>query len=72
MPKARIPEVAHLPVTFHAKKDHVVAIFHIGESTIGIRFEHPEQILHFFVQMMDKAAIVWPDDPNIQEYLSQD
>ena len=68
--KPRIPEVAHLPVTFHAKKDHVVAVFTLGENqTIGLCFESPEQMLEFFSQMMEKAALVWPDSEWIKEYL---
>jgi hypothetical protein len=73
--KPRIPEVVHLPVTFHAMKDHVVAVFKIdspvvGVSTFGVRFESPEQLLEFFSQMMEKAVKVWPDNEWIQEYLS--
>jgi hypothetical protein len=70
MTKPRIPEVAHLPVSFHAKKDHVVAIYYLKRSTIGIRFESPEQMLEFFNQLMEKAVLVWPDNEWIKEYLS--
>lgn len=68
--KPRIPEVVRPPVTFHAKKDHVVAVFYIGQSTVGLRFESPDQMLKFFAEMMEKAAIVWPDNEYIKEYLS--
>ena len=72
--KPRIPEVVRLPVTFHAMKDHVVAIFTltspvIGKFTVGLRFEQPEQLLAFFSQMMEKAVMVWPDNEWIREYL---
>lgn len=72
MPKARIPEVVKLPVSFHAKPDHVVAVFYIGDSTIGVRFEQPEQMLYFFSQMIEKACLVWPDNPLIKEYMSDE
>ncbi len=69
--KPRIPEVAHMPVTFHAKKDHVVAVFHIAKNqTIGIRFESPEQMLEFFTRVMDKAVLVWPNNQLVIEYNS--
>ena len=69
--KPRIPEIARLPVTFKAMKDHVVGIIHIGESTIGLRFESPEHLLLFFSELMEKAVLVWPDNEWIQEYLSE-
>lgn len=66
----RIPEVVHVPVTFQAMPDHVVAIISIdGRSTIGIRFNSPEQMLTFFSEMMEKAVIVWPENEWIKEYL---
>lgn len=73
--KPRIPEVAHLPVTFHAKKDHIVAVFTTTSpdafiQTIGVRFESPEQLLEFFSRMMEKAVQVWPDNSWVKEYLS--
>ena len=69
--KSRIPEIARPPVTFHAKRDHVVAVFHFAQhQTIGLRFESPEQMLEFFQQMMEKAALVWPDNEWVQEYKS--
>ena len=68
--KPRIPEVARLPVSFHAKRDHIVAVFHIENSSIGLRFETPEQMLEFFQQMMEKAVLVWPENEWIKEYLS--
>jgi hypothetical protein len=69
--KPRIPEVVRgLPVTFHAKKDHVVAIIPLGNSTIGLRFESPLQLLNFFSEMMEKAALVWPENEWIKEYLN--
>ncbi|KRT69337.1 MAG: hypothetical protein XU15_C0011G0163 [candidate division NC10 bacterium CSP1-5] len=68
--RARNPTVVQLPVTFYAEKDHVAAIFYVGESTLGIRFESPEQMLEFFSRMMDQAVKVWPDNSWIKEYLS--
>lgn len=68
MPKARIPETIHLPCTFHAKRDHIVAVFQIGESTIGIRFDSPEHLLYFMSAMMDKAALTWPEDEWVKEW----
>lgn len=68
--KPRIPEVAYLPVTFHAAKDHVVAVYTVGTNqTIGIRFQSPEQMLWFFIKIMEKAAVVWPDNELIKEYV---
>lgn len=68
--KQRSPKVARLPVTFRAMSDHVVAIYEIdGKSTIGMRFESPEQMLSFFSEMMEKAVKVWPDNEWIKEYM---
>jgi len=72
MMRPRIPEKVNLPVTFKAMKDHVVAIIYINKSTIGLRFESPEHMLTFFSEMMEKAAIVWPDNTWIKEYLSDE
>lgn len=70
MKKQRSPKVARLPVTFHAKKDHVVAIYEIdGKSSIGMRFESPEQMLSFFSELMEAAVQVWPNNEWIREYL---
>lgn len=56
--------------TFRAEKNHIVAVFPIGpDSTIGIRFESPEQLMTFFVEMMEKATQVWPNHPVIKDYL---
>lgn len=56
---------------FRAEKGHIVAVFPIGkDSTIGIRFESPEQLLTFCVELMEKAALVWPDHQLIEEYLN--
>lgn len=69
--RPRIPEIIELPVSFHAYKTHVLALFTIDENkTIGVRFQSPEQMLEFFTQLMEKAALVWPDNPWIKEYLS--
>lgn len=70
--KARIPERAELPVSFYAYPSHIVAIYELPTgSTIGIRFESVEQMLWFFNKMLEKAALVWPSDPYIQEWLSE-
>jgi hypothetical protein len=66
--KGKIPFV-RLPVTFEAGKGFVTAVFHIDRSTIGIRFEHPEQMLTFFTQLMESAIIAWPDNEFIKYYL---
>lgn len=56
---------------FRAEKNHIVAVFPISkDSTIGIRFESPEQLLTFCVELMEKAALVWPDHQLIEEYLN--
>lgn len=65
-------QVARLPVTFHAGKGFVNAVFHVNGSTLGIRFESPEQMLEFFGQMMEKAAQVWPNDEWIKMYVEDE
>lgn len=67
--RLRIPETVKLPVEFYAKKDHVVAVMRIGDSSIGIRFNSPEHILEFMTNIMEKAAKVWPDNEWVKEYL---
>lgn len=63
----------HLPVTFQAMSDHVVAIISVGNgSTIGLRFESPEHMLTFFTAMMQEAAKVWPDNEWIKYYLEDE
>lgn len=68
---AKIPQV-HLPVTLETGKGFVTAVFHIDKSTIGIRFEQPEQMLEFFTQLMESAVIAWPDNEFIKYYLSNE
>lgn len=69
----RIAKVVHLPATFHAEKDHIVAVIPIGDNaTFGLRFESPEHLMTFFHHLLQKACVVWPDNPLIQEYLSDD
>jgi hypothetical protein len=68
--RVRIPETVNLPIEFHAKKDHVVGVIWLGESSIGIRFNSPEHILEFMSLLMEKAVLVWPDNEWIKEYLS--
>ena len=67
----KIPAI-RLPVTFEAGNGFVTAVFHIQGSTIGIKFEAPEQMLTFFTQLMKSAVIAWPDDPFIQYYLQDE
>jgi hypothetical protein len=70
--RVRISETVALPVEFYAKKDHVVGVMWIGESSIGLRFNSPEHILEFMTKLMDKAVKVWPDNELIREYLSDE
>lgn len=70
--RPRLPEVAVIEPEFHAYKDHVTAIFWIDGNSIGVRFQSPQHILEFMSKLMDKAAIVWPDNEWIKEYLSND
>jgi hypothetical protein len=63
----KVPSL-HLPVTFEAGKGFVTAVIHIDNSTIGLRFEQPEQMLEFFYGLMEHAAIAWPNDPYIRLY----
>lgn len=69
--RVRIPETVNLPVQISAKKDHVVAVFWIGESSIGVRFNSPEHSLEFTSQLMEKAAQVWPDNEWIKELFDE-
>lgn len=64
----KIPAI-HLPVSFEAGKGFVTAVIHIDDSTLGLKFESPEQLLGFFTELMENAVIAWPDDPFIQYYL---
>lgn len=64
--------VAHLPVTFNAGNGYVNAVFHVDNSTLGVRFESPEQMLEFFQQLMEKAAQVWPNNEWVQMWQSLD
>jgi hypothetical protein len=69
--RPRFPEVAYITPEIHAYKDHVTAVFWIGDNqSIGIRFRSPEHILQFMSLIMDKATKVWPDNELIKEYLS--
>lgn len=68
---SKIPTV-HLPVTFEAGKGFVTAVIHIDNSTIGLKFKSPEQLLTFFTQLMESAVIAWPNDQFIKYYLSNE
>jgi hypothetical protein len=67
----KIPTVL-LPVTFEAGKGFVTAVIHIDNSTIGLKFESPEQLLTFFTELMENATLAWPDNPFIKLYLSDE
>lgn len=63
-----IPAV-QLPVTFESGSGFVTAVIRIdSNTTIGIKFMSPEQLLNFFVQLMEGAEIAWPDDPFVKYY----
>lgn len=64
----KIPTAGPMPVTFEAGPGFVTAVFHIGGSTLGLKFESPKQLLEFFTGLMEHATIAWPDDPFIQMY----
>ena len=61
-----------LPVTFEAGRGFVTAVIHIKDSTIGLKFISPEQLLTFFTEMMNHAVIAWPDDEFIRYYLDEE
>lgn len=63
-----IPAI-QLPVTFEAGKGFVTAVIHIENSTLGLRFESPEQLLGFFTELMESAVTAWPDNEFIKYYL---
>jgi len=67
----KIPAIP-LPVTFEAGPGFVTAVIHIENSTIGLKFVSPEQLLEFFTGLMEHAVIAWPDNPFIQYYLQDD
>jgi len=71
--KGRMPEVVESNPIFEAHEDHIVAILPLpGGSTAGIRFTSPKALMDFFTQLMMKAAEVWPDDPIIREFTTDD
>ena len=63
-----IPSIP-LPASFEAGEGFVTAVIHFDGSTIGLRFESPNQLLGFFTELMESAVIAWPNDPFIQYYL---
>ena len=67
----KIP-TARLPVSFEAGRGFVTAVIHIDNSTIGLKFESPDQLLGFFTELMENAVIAWPDNPFIRYYLSEE
>ena len=67
-----IPSV-QLFTTFDAGPGFVTAVIHLDEnSTVGLKFESPDQLLEFFTGLMEHAVIAWPDNPFIQYYLSEE
>lgn len=68
---ATIPAI-HLPVTFEAGRGFVTAVIYIEGSTLGLKFESPEQLLTFFTEMMESAVVAWPNNEFIRLYLSED
>ena len=67
----KIP-TARLPVSFEAGRGFVTAVIHIDNSTIGIKFVSPDQLLDVFTQLMENAVIAWPDNQYIQYYLDDE
>lgn len=68
----RNPVTIEAPLTFQANADHIVAVFSIGDNTIGVRFTSVESLMYFAVGLIETAAKVWPNDEHIREYLSDD
>ena len=74
-PRARVGQVPAiaLPVTFEAGPGFVTAVISLDEkSTIGLKFESPEQMLTFSHGLMEHAVIAWPNNPYIQYYLQDE
>lgn len=71
---ARDPRyVMRRKVTIESEKGRVIAVVPLDDSSsIGIRFETPEQLLEFCHGLIEEAAKVWPNDPYMQEYLSEE
>jgi hypothetical protein len=71
----RIPDELRIVSTrFVANKDHIVAVIPVHDTpkplgTIGIRFNTVNEMMRFFQSALEAAAVVWPDDPTIKEYL---
>ena|GEM_PF-3083483 len=63
----------HVPVTFRAGNGFVEAVFQ-GEKNqrVTLRLDSPEQVLELFKRMMDMAAVVWPENEWINDYLSDE
>ncbi|GIK39548.1 MAG: hypothetical protein BroJett011_33810 [Chloroflexota bacterium] len=69
---AKIPTTAPLPVTFEAGPGFVTAVIHAGPSTLGLKFESPEQLLYFLTDLMEHAVFAWPDNPFVQMYVEEE
>ena len=61
-----------LPVSFEAGMGFVTAVIHIDNSTLGLKFESPNQLLSFFTELMENATIAWPDNEFIKYYLQEE
>lgn len=52
---------------FHKKE--VSALFPVSpQQSFAVRFSSPDELLFFIANLLDHAATVWPDDPNLKEY----
>lgn len=67
-----VPAIAlQTPITFEVGPGFVTAVIHFGNSTMGLKFETAEQLLIFFSELIENAAMAWPDDPYIRMYLDE-
>ena len=65
-------EIVETEVTFSAKKNYVVAVINISDNkTIGLRFTSVDHLLDFCSRLIEKAALTWPENEYIKEYLSE-
>lgn len=67
----KIPKI-NTSTTFEAGQGYVTAVITLDEkSTIGIRFESPEQMLEFCSGLMKHAVLAWPDNEYVKYYMEQ-
>lgn len=70
-PHKRKPVVIPMPTEVQAMPDHVVALVWIDEQhSIGLRFVSVDHLMRFITELMDKAAVVWPSNAWVREYLA--